>query len=193
MTRCGSCGGGGLGSSPCTCFVEDSSNTDARGNGSMSHPFQFHPNQIPEPRPFGYIRRTTGLTDIGNLTWVSFDTDDSGIEGNMADLATQPTRLTAPVTGVYLAGGSLTFGGDGNSQEALNTLVVNRANVFLTATVTASNAATLSPLSFMSLIFLNAGDFIEMNPIAVSTQDIVVVDSGRVTDIIMWAHWVGEL
>lgn len=196
MSRCGSCGGG---LNTCTCFSVNSSDVTVQGNGSASHPFQFHPDVIPEPRPFGYIQRSGQFDNIPVTTFVAviFDSNQLGIAGGMADIVTHPTTLVASVAGIYLVGGYVDFSIEGASAGDPQIRLVKNSTTIHQNTLSTAPSAVTTHISCETLINLAVNDSIALHVSAGAGspggQDLIVTDSGLTTRPTLWALWVGDL
>lgn len=164
------------------------------GNGTTSHPFQFHPSQIPDPRPFGFIQQTTQQSNVGVDYLVPFDLNETGIEGGMTNLTLQPTRLTAPYDGVYLVGAFVCAGVD--AQDSFSASIRKNDDAVtpeIDLTLEVPDNAVNRPYSIMTLISMVAGDYINLHVTGSATMDLIVTNEGIITRPTLWAQWVGEL
>jgi hypothetical protein len=201
MSNCGQCGGGGAGGI-CTCFTGNSATATARGNGSISHPFNFVPNHIPNPRPCGHITRSltvqTLTANIENL--VIFDTDQHPFNGGMTllgELTFPSSRLTAPVSGKYLVGGFVVLSNPGAGN--ISNLSIGKNGTTTDFEVRKSSqdpgGGTRIMMDVMSLISLSAFDYLELYVFTTLALDITIsnTDFGATFNCpaSLWAQWVG--
>lgn len=109
MSACGKCR-----NSVCTCvFMGDGSTTQVIGLGTSFRPFQVRPI-TPSYRPLGVATRTTSLTvPINTDVVIPFTESDVPISSTV-DMwnVGLPTRLTAPISGLYMIGGYAALNGD---------------------------------------------------------------------------------
>jgi len=122
-----------------------------------------------------------------SVTPVSFDTelyDTAGMHDGAA-----PTRLTAPIDGLYLIGASVTFGPGATSSRAINlvengTITLSRAYDYYTAT-------DYLPVETATTAKLRAGDFVEAEAARTSASgSISIVSSGPQFSPAFWMTWI---
>lgn len=176
--------------------TEGSSCVVAEGNGTLSHPFQFHSSDIPHPRPFGFIRQTVEQTNFdpaGASFIMPFNEDPTGINGGMVDLVAFPTRLTIPFDGVYMIGAFLAISADATDSFRARLRVNNgfTSNTPINLRVEIPSATPTRLYSLMTLYSFIAGDYFELVLDGSTTMDAIVIDDGMVTKPTMWAQWVG--
>lgn len=177
--------------------TEGSSCVIAEGNGSISHPFQFHSSDIPNPRPFGYIYQTAQQSNFGTGFVMPFPINDNGIAGGMADTVAFPTRLTAPFDGVYMIGAFVAISADATDSFRAR-LRVNggfTTNTPINLRVEIPSDTTTRLYSLMTLFSFVAGDYIELVLDGSATMDAIVtefiVGANYNVRPTMWAQWVG--
>lgn len=174
--------------------TEDSNCVIAEGNGSISHPFQFHSSDIPNPRPFGYIYQTAQQSNFGNGFTMPFSTNDNGIAGGMADVVAFPTRLTAPVDGVYMIGAFVAISADATDYLRIRLIkngTISSSNPPINLGVEVFSDTTTRLYSLMTLFSLVAGDYFELLLNGSATMDAIVTEGGDNLRPTMWALWVG--
>lgn len=197
MANCGTCNSNSI----CTCDTFDSSTTLALGNGSLTHPFQFFPTDAADPRPIGYIQRTGGVNFFLNQP-IDFDLDATSFNGGMVDLNAFPTRLTAPIDGLYLVGFNAYV--TNLVDVTLLSMPISKngllSNVQVTMRPHASETTFSRAMSTVMLMDLNAGEYIEVF-VQGSTGDFVFdetvsIGGGFFTDYncrpTFWAVRVGD-
>lgn len=205
MTRCTGCSR--RSDAICTCYADSACYSDpidycveSEGNGTSGHPFQFHSTVIPTPRPFGYIKRTTVITNITPGVPVTFDfggiswPNPGAIAGGM--VGTLPTtRLVVPVDGIYIFGGFVDFAGNTNDNTNV-TLGINGGTALTGSGVSVSNKISndtaTRPIFAMSIQQFIVGDYLEMFLGVDATQDTVVTDAGFFTHPTLWAMFLGD-
>lgn len=170
----------------------------ARGNGSISHPFNFVPGHIPNPRPCGQITRVGVVQTIlaATDTAIIFNTDGHPFNGNMTNLVGAPTRLTAPVAGKYLVGGFVVISNPGTYN--ISVMRLRKNGLVLGDLITKSNqdsfGGTRIMLDSMTLINLVAGDYIELFIFSSLSVDITFnntdFDSTYDCPAYLWAQWM---
>lgn len=167
----------------------------AEGNGSISHPFQFHSSRIPNPRPFGFIQQTVQQSNIGAGFVVPFNSQPYGIEGGMTDLTTFPTRLTAPADGVYLVGAFVNISADATDEANIRVFKNDGVNSFpvVEHEVDIPDDTVRRPNSLVTLIDMVAGNWFELRLDGSATMDLLVVDNEFVCRPTLWAQWMGAL
>lgn len=204
MAWCVKCGKTGDGQSVCTCHVAEGCYEAAsgycviaEGNGSTSHPFQFHSDQFPNPRPFGFIQQTVQQSNFGASFIVPFNLQPFGIEGGMTNLTTQPTRLTAPADGVYLVGAFANISADATDPLAVLVLkngVAATTDAGVGVRVDVPQDTVSRPTSLITLISMVVGDYIQLHLEGSATMDLVVTDDLPFKcKPTLWASWLGEL
>lgn len=193
MSNCGNCRSG-----ICTCIIQgNGTTTEAFGIGSSYDPFQIRPIS-PDFRPVGVAFRTTGQAFTLNTdTAIIFQASELPFTGagDMWNVAL-PTRLTAPVNGLYLVGGIVTIdsGAVSNVWVAKNG-VVGTPQVRRTNTI--QSGGVIFPVSVMTLLRLTAGEYIELFlRTDVSSSTSIEIPSGDAvgTDLnpYFWANWMSD-
>lgn len=191
MSNCGKCGG----STGCTCAFGSNPTATVTGNGRTYAAINYHPNNVPSPRPYGQIKRLNSdqVIPISSVTPVVFDTFFSVFEGShggsMVNLTTYPSRLTCPVggNGYYLAAGFVRTSGDNNDILSLRKNGVTNLETQI-GTSPGERCVT-------SLIDMVAGDYLELVINTASTGGVTVirVDSSYINSDChphFWAQWV---
>lgn len=212
MSTCGNCGGSSI---TCTCYFIDGCAPDAggeacahtTGNGSTSAPINYRPENVPLPRPLGFIgRETSGSQAIGaNATAaVIFDTDffddptvgaEIFMDTPMVNLVGAPTRLTATSDGYYITHGYINATGENyylrirkNGTEYLG----NQEGV-----EQSDGALLSSTTSLMTIVSMVVGDYIEL--VVTSRGTAVTILTGFDISIpedsvaLFFAQWVRAL
>jgi hypothetical protein len=138
---------------------------------------------------------TARLTNSADQPWpnqlvvtpVSFDTelfDNAGMHD-----AAHPTRLTAPIDGIYLIGASATFGPGATSSRAIN-LVENGTTTLSRAFDFYSDTDYL-PVETVTTTKLRAGDYVESDAARTSASgSISIVSSGPQFSPAFWMTWI---
>lgn len=172
------------------------------GNGRTYAPYNYRPNNVPLPRPYGHIRRADSdqIIAAGGSTPIIFEYDDTRdfpagdfFSGGMTDIVAQPTRLTAPVDGYYLIGGTFSYE-DGIARLEF----VKNGNLVITVHTGNTDPGTISA---MTITALAAGDYITMNANNPSAGPIVVLVNMLPNPFLgvsathpqLWAQWVRPL
>ena len=111
------------------------------------------------------IRRTTNqLIANSTETAISFDVEDFD-QGNMADLAAQPTRITIATAGIYLVGGWNAWAANTAGDRAIRVIKNGEAvaDGIVQQDSPAPNGAGVEPTRALNTIFkFAAGDYIEL-------------------------------
>lgn len=175
------------------------------GNGSTYTPYNFRPNNVPLPRPYGMVsRRGSGTQTItaNTVEKIVFTTDDTPFDGGMIDLVGTPTGLTVQQEGYYLVYAQVTF----NGNDALFSLIKTPHPAVTTdyeEIAQFDGFTTYGTYSAVSLYPLAAGDVIEVRVrnLAGASVDILST-SGAIPDPFpvnvatypyLWAQWVRPL
>lgn len=165
MAACGNCGG-----QPCTCFLVKGSSTIAMGTGSAFSPFEVRPD-TPLYRYAGHAFDPEGgqLFQANTDTLVLLERDALAplTGGNMWNSAV-PTRLTAPIDGLYVVSGQAArvpaVPDPGNTWDVwiAKNGIASAPLVRRTSGIAFGTGSFVIFLSVTSLIRLNAGDYIEL-------------------------------
>lgn len=98
--------------------------TTLTGNGKTYAPINYRPNNVPLPRPYGdIIRSTDQAIAASTVTFITFDTSLTPFSGGMIDLTADPTALTVPVEGYYLVSYTL------SAKDNLMTLSIQKIGI----------------------------------------------------------------
>lgn len=105
MSACRGCGQQQICSCAFASACSDVNCATLTGSGRSYAPYNFRPNNVPLPRPYGFTRRI-GLNQVIAASSVNvpinFDNVSANpFSGGMASSA-QPDRLTVPISGYYL-------------------------------------------------------------------------------------------
>lgn len=193
MSACKKCG-----KQVCTCFMEEGTTTSLFGNGRSSSPWQVRPN-TPQYRYAGHVFQHQGgqLVNPNTDVIVSFTRDALSplTEGNMWD-SSQPTRLTAPIDGLYLIGGQAS-----TTHAVWEVWIAKNGNLgapLVRRTTTMLNAAgsVLNFNSVMTIVRLNANDYIELvMRITLFSIAIGLIGVGTLSNVdagpYLSAQWIG--
>ena len=176
------------------------------GNGRTSTPINYHPNNVPLPRPYGFIQRPDSTQSIlnGTSTAIIFQFENNGgfNGGGMANIAATPTRLTAPVAGYYLTYG--TFSYDGGLIELS---IAKNGSIVPAGSWIAHHQAmhTLGTLTATTLIDMAVGDYLELYARNFTGGTVTVLNAGwggaapqpfpgiSSTPPTLWAQWIRPL
>lgn len=198
MSTCGNCGSQQI----CTCsFISDGLVT-LTGDGRSYAPINYRPNNVPLPRPYGFLLKTSITDQIFPASSVEvpiiFDRNQTPFDGGMVVPPQQGgglsiDRLVAPVAGYYLISG---FAAIDTPAAAANDVVSIKKNG---TTVLASQIGSMdrAPRSVVVLDQLAANDYIQL---VVSTpaggnsitenQSGFALPSGCETSPVFWAQWM---
>lgn len=120
------------------------------------------------------------------VTPVSFDSEAYDTAG-MHDNA-HPTRLTAPIDGVYLIGGSVLFGPSTTSSRSIN--LIENDFTTLARTYDDYTADDYLPVSAVTTAKLRAGDYVEVEAARSGGAAISIVSSGPQFSPAFWMTWI---
>ena len=138
---------------------------------------------------------TARLTNSADQPWpnqlavtpVSFDTELFD-NASMHDAA-HPTRLTAPIDGIYLIGASATFGPGATTSRAIN-LIENGTTALSRAFDFYSDTDYL-PVETVTTTKLRAGDYVEADAARTSASgSISIISSGPQFSPAFWMTWI---
>jgi len=121
-----------------------------------------------------------------SVTPVSFDSEVYDT-ANMHDSA-HPTRLTAPIDGVYLIGGSVTFGPSATNSRSIN--LVENGFTTLAREFDDYAATDYLPVSAVTTAKLRAGDYVEAEAARSGGTGIRIVSSGPQFSPAFWMTWI---
>lgn len=195
MSNCGNCGA----STGCTCSFISNPSATVTGNGRTYAAINFHPNNVPSPRPYGELRRVGGSQVIpgSSIVAVIFDevmsVFDGGSPGVMTNIPVTPTRLTVPTggDGYYLSFGYIMT--DGNNNPSV--VIRKNGTINLEGQIGVSQP---SEKQAMTLINMVAGDYLELVVYTDVVGASVITTGGYVPFIndgypVFWAQWVRPL
>lgn len=192
MSNCGNCGGQQI----CTCSFIDGINAEVTGSGRVTRPINYRPTNVPLPRPYGLLINI-GTQLIPGLTAapISFNRNQSMFEGGMA--STVPaTKLTAPIAGYYLTAAFC----NSDTNEGVAVIAKNGFTIGVgtgTQTVLAGHPA--GGRSLMTLLALNAGDYLELWYTAPAADTNIGLNDQRISSGLpgnyayLWAQWMRPL
>lgn len=134
------------------------------------------------------VFRTTNQS-IANATntMLSFDSEIFDV-GGYHDNAVNPTRLTAPVTGYYLVGGHCEWDNGGTGNREVN--IFQSGTTRVAKNRVALNGVTTYDLVEATLIFMTAGDYVEMEVRQTNTGALNVLTVGNYSPI-FWISYQG--
>lgn len=196
MSNCGKCGG----STGCTCTFASNPSATVTGNGRSYAAINYHPNNVPSPRPFGQLFRKDSdqVVPINSSTPIVFDEHFSvfnGTGGSMVNFPAFPSRLTVPIGGAgyyqVAAFACITFD--------INAYLVIRKNgsTFLEGQIGVPAGGFNGELTTMSLIDMVVGDYLEAVLVTAGTGPVTINRFGAPfaavsTDCYphFWAQWV---
>lgn len=187
MSKCGNCK-----TRLCTCQLVGDEDNEVLGIGSFYEPYQVRP----KTPAFRYVE-SVRLLAVQNITLntdtpLSFAHSELTITGgNMWDIL-QPTRITAPIDGLYLVGGYASQATFSSSQIWSIWIRQNGTTPLVKKTV--SNQTSTIPLfaDVMTLVRLDADDYIELCVRSTVTDTTVLSWNGIITAPRFWAQWMGE-
>jgi len=120
------------------------------------------------------IVRQTVAQSLSNATWtaITFDTEDVDRD-NMHSTSVNTSRLTAQTAGYYLAHGVAAYATNGTGGRAAG-LSINgtRSPGRAVDLQTVATAATTSAAPVSSIVFLNVGDYLELQANQASTGSL---------------------
>lgn len=194
MSNCGKCGG----STGCTCTFGNNPSATVTGNGRSYAAINYHPNNVPSPRPFGQLFRKNSdqSCPINSSTAQVFDTFFAvfnGSGGSMVNLPSYPSRLTVPIggAGYYLVGtfACITFD--------INAYLVIRKNgtTYLEGQIGVPFGGFNGELTTMALVDMVAGDYFESVLVTAGTGPVSINRSGAPFTggncyPHLWAQWM---
>jgi hypothetical protein len=195
MSKCGSCQ-----NKRCTCQLNgDGTSTKTLGLGTTYSPIQVRP-LTPAYRPVGAAYRTSTMTITANTDMVvSFQSSDNRFNANldMWQLAS-PTRLTAPIDGLYLIGGFGSQGasGIGGVGQSLQVWITKNGIVGTPLVKRSINNAGAAVYNFYvdvcTLVRLSANDYLELYLRSNSTfPSASGGPDGSFSPPYLWANWMG--
>jgi hypothetical protein len=140
---------------------------------------------------------TARLTNAADQAWpdqlvvtpVSFDTEVF----DTADMhaTDRPTRLTAPIDGIYLIGASVTFGSGTTNSRAIN--VVENGTITLSRAFDDYTATDYLPVQTVTTAKLRAGDYVEAEASRSGGTRISIVSSGPQFSPAFWMTWIAPV
>lgn len=196
MSNCGGCG-----NKTCSCLVVgDSETIRVIGLGATYKPYQFRP-VAPDYRPVGYVRRTSSQLINPANTNIPITFQSSMLGGSSIDMwkLAAPTRLTIPITGLYLVGGYLGVYNPGGGTVLMLSVCKNGNHTTPLVKRSVSNqvGGFGLELSTMTLVRLVATDYIELvarSTVSVGTDEILgTTGTGATFDAnpAFWANYMG--
>jgi len=121
------------------------------------------------------------------VTPVSFDTELYDNAG-MHDSA-HPTRLTAPIDGIYLIGASATFSPGETTSRAIN--IIENGFTALSRRYDFYDQTDYLPVETVTTAKLRAGDYVEADAARTSTSGSVsIIHSGPQFSPAFWMTWI---
>jgi hypothetical protein len=140
---------------------------------------------IPSVRVYG--TSPTTVTSGGGQTIVSWNSeafDAAGMHDN-----TNPTRLTAPISGVYAISGSAQFLSAATGYRQIGIYPNGTAGRFVSVLIPVGSAAEYTYTEASTLALLNAGDYVELKLAQTSSTASLTTNSG--SDSSFQMTWVG--
>lgn len=189
MSNCGRCGSSSS-SSGCTCFFVGNATADLTGNGRSYAGFNFRPTNVPRPRPYGQLARQFSDQIVGAFVRTEVVFDSETFPGSMTSIVTAPTRLTAPISGYYLASWFVTSNG------VDETLVMLKNGIQI---LEGQSGAAVGDRSAMTMIQMLATDYLELQITTVATPVTIVRTDPSPNPVLpvcyphFWAQWVRPL
>lgn len=192
MANCGSCGNQQI----CTCFFIDSANAEVTGSGRVTRPINYRPTNVPLPRPYGLLTKI-GTQLIPGLTSapILFTNNATIFEGGMIG-GLPTTKLTAPVSGYYLTNAFC----NSDTNEGFAIIAKNGFTPGVgTGTVTIVGGHPAGGKSPVTLINMNAGDFLELWYTAPGADTTIGLNDQRIASGLpnlfsfLWAQWMRPL
>lgn len=132
-------------------------------------------------------RNTTQSISTGSATAISFNTELHDLGGGMWVIGS-PTRLTAPIAGLYLCGAAAEFAANATGNRQVQIMVNGSENHRITIPSVGSGLATR--VMAASLVSLAASDFIEFNVFQDSGGSLNLTNGGNMP--YGWAVRVGH-
>lgn len=109
---------------------------------------------------------------------------------NMADLATQPTRITIPLDGRYLVGGYVAFESNAVGRRALTVQKNGATNIVANNQMAVTTATFLTRLSVATVYEFVTGDYVQLLALQNSGGALNVVSEAE-TGPIFYCHRLG--
>jgi len=113
-------------------------------------------------RQYVQVRQAGATQDLPSDTFTKIEWDTEDFDPDAMFDAASPTRLTAPVAGVYRLGGAIAISFDGNGYRAAHWGVNGSIVAQSPAVFVGSNATGAHVMCVSLLVNLNAGDYVEM-------------------------------
>lgn len=191
MSKCGNCK-----NKTCTCQLNgDGTTTKTLGLGTTYSPLQVRPIS-PNYRPVGFAARTDYMFFGANTNIpIPFMASDVHVS-TAVDMwnSSLPTRLTAPIAGLYLIGGMAGQQNDGSFAQVVQVWIVKNGVVgspLVKRSMNTGGAGLLNiNMDVCTLVRLVATDYIELY-IRSNQSDNGPISASPSAYPFLWANWMG--
>ena len=197
MSACRGCGQQQI----CTCAFasacSDPNCATLTGSGRSYAPYNFRPNNVPLPRPYGLIRRTSLSDQVIPASSVNipiaFDgSNEVPFSGGMFSAAL-PDRLTVPISGYYLINAYVNTDTPAAVGNDILHILINGTTVLASQIGAVEDSKTITLLDDLTV-----GDYIQA---AISTPaggNTTVLHTDATLGFIncaprLWAQWMRSL
>lgn len=188
MSNCGNCR-----SKLCTCQLIGDSKVNVLGIGSSYEPYQARP-KTPLHRPVEVARRLGAQSiTLGTPTAIIFTDTEIPSTTNHMWVVGAPTRITVAIGGLYLIGAFAAQSAAAASQ-VWDVWISKNGTIPLVRNTTSSQLGTTQIVlaDVMTLVRLNAGDYLELFVKSTRTASTPIIYASTVLSPRLWAQWMDE-